>query len=94
MGHTKNTQEPIDITEHFRTIKHIPETPLTPEQQAVKDALREELNAQFDLAPPIDVPEPVISIADMGHYAAILLNGMGIFYIGTLIGNAIAYLLP
>ena len=46
-------QDLVDITEHFRTSKHIPEAPLTAEQQGVKDALRREMDAQFDLPPPI-----------------------------------------
>ena len=86
-------QDLIDITEHFRTMKHIPEQPLTPEQQAVKDTLRRELDAQFSFSPPIDVPEPVMRFYDMVNLFHIILIGVFLLYAGVFIGGLIAYLL-
>ena len=55
---TPTPQDLVDITEHFRNHRATPE-PLTPEQQAVKDAIRDEINAQFDLAQAMWDEEPV-----------------------------------
>jgi hypothetical protein len=84
-------QDLVDITEHFRTSNYDPHKPPTPEQQAVKDTLRRELDAQF--APPIDVPEPAMRFYDMVNLFHIILIGVFLLYAGVFIGGAIAYLL-
>ena len=90
---TLTPQDLVDITEHFRTMKHIPEQPLTAEQQAVKDALGRELDAQFDIPPPIDVPEPVIRFADMVNISSTIIALIFLLYAGAFIGYIIACLL-
>ena len=94
MKHNTSPTDLVDITEHFRTSNYDPHKQLTPEQQACKDALTRELHAQFDLAPPIDVPEPVIRFADMVNISSTIIAGIFILYAGACIGYLIACLLP
>ena len=86
---TPQSQDIQDVTDYFRIAEE--------NEKAEIDKIFDGGSAQWWDELPItrykDVPEPVISMVDIGHYSAIVLNGMGIFYIGTLIGNAIAYLL-
>ena len=89
---TPTPQDLVDITEHFRNHRATPE-PLTPEKQAVKDAIRDEINAQFDLAPPIDVPEPVIRFSDMVNLSSAIIAGIFLLYAGAYIVYLITRLL-
>lgn len=84
------TPDILDVTQLMNIeLKHRGK-PITVEHKKAHDLVITPIHEQ--LAPLIDVSKPAISIADMGYYAAILLNGMGIFYIGMLIGKAIGYL--
>lgn len=85
--------EAIDITEHFLT-HGAPIEPIRASYDNPFEGAGEQAMPNAPFTPIQEVPEPAISMATIGHYASILLTGMGWFFIGTLIGNAIAYLLP
>jgi hypothetical protein len=88
-SNTPKAHDIQDITEHFA----LHGAPIVPSTDKLFGDGGKDTWDDLPLAPIQDVPEPAISMVDIAHYSAIALNGMGIFYIGTLIGNAIAYLL-